>query len=171
MTETIKSEQKIIKGAENKYVFINNFEKEITEEEAKKFMRILKNNIDTLENNLKLDVDAEIEKEKKNLLMRFDIAKDALANYDAYEKRIIKEMKNSREQRKTDFKTYIDNFPQIMEENLKTIQTQIQNVIDRWNFQLEMEKQHLKLYTDAGFVLEEGLNDKPNENNETEKTA
>jgi len=161
MREMIRDIQKIEKDDTN-YFYINDYKIKIDKKQALQNMTFLQNNINTLKAQLNVNITNVLKEKEKLMGIQFNISQEALKNYDKYEDELIEEIKKDRENRKGQFKQYIDDFDMLLKNNLDKLTIQLNNQIKKIKLQYDLDLQHLQLYKDVGLEVVDDVKDQEN---------
>lgn len=154
MREILVDKQIITKDNDVCY-FENSFKVKFGSEEVDKNISFLKNNIASLKVGIQnLDVEKKSKEVEEDLRFRFNVAKEALEDYNKYEEEIIQTQKDNKEEIKKRFLEYIEKFDDILKQQLVNIKKQTEDQKKMYQFQLENESKLLKMYEEAGYDVE-----------------
>jgi len=146
MTKILQEKKQMIKK-DDKYVWSNVFESELSQEDFNRNYTNLSRNIIRLKHILKeLDIDKATEKVKANYAHRREISHEALKNFEKYIKEELANIRNDKENQKKAIQTFIRDFDMIMKQEIEQVTGQLQSQISAYQRQLDTHNKDIEYY-------------------------
>ena len=146
MAEELKDEKKLTK-VDDGYIWSQQFESKLTQEDFDKNKSNLQKNIDYLKKQIKeLDIRKLIEKKKKELDKTLAINKEAIKNFDKYVEEQVETIINKVKSEKETMENFIKNFDKIKEITLLEEKKTILDKIKQNKELLNDQEEKLKYY-------------------------
>jgi len=146
----IKEESLILnKVDDNKYEFKSVYHVEMSEGEAIKNKSNIQKNIITLKTNIKeLDVEKELDAERKRLENVYKMKFEALDNFDKYQSEVIRDMKLNKTKQKLQLQNEVKDYKLRIEQRLSKLSQILKHKKEQFEFQLKNDEEQILIYKD-----------------------
>lgn len=147
----LKDERKFLKKGENKFIWKQEYESEMTLEEAQKIKKNLQENVDSLKNMIEGVVPEKETKEAEVAMeVKREAYRDALQNMDKYINQEINNLKKKKKEIFSEMRKFLQNYEEEKDKHVRKKQEQVENYLEKLYTNLEEQKKHLKEYEKVG---------------------